>query len=73
MSRRTYHTRSLSLVGVLLASVLVGAAVAAALEVGEKAPDFTLPSTLGAEISLSQFRGKQLVLLDFYAQDFSPV
>jgi len=73
MSRRTNHTRSLSLVGVLLASVLVGAAVATALEVGEKAPDFTLPSTLGMEISLSQFRGRQPVLLEFYAQDFSPV
>ena len=73
MSRRSNHLRSLSLVSVLLASVLVGAAMATALEVGEQAPDFTLPSTLGAEISLSQFRGKQLVLLEFYAQDFSPV
>ena len=67
------HTKSLFLVGVLLVSVLVGAAAAMALEVGEKAPDFTLPSTLGTEISLSQFRGKQPVLLEFYAQDFSPV
>ena len=73
MSRRSNHLRSLSLVSVLLASVLVGAAMATALEVGEQAPDFTLPSTLGTEISLSQFRGKQLVLLEFYAQDFSPV
>jgi peroxiredoxin len=50
-----------------------GVQVAAALEVGEKAPDFTLPSTTGGKISLSQFRGKKVVLLEFYAADFSPV
>jgi peroxiredoxin Q/BCP len=46
---------------------------AAALDVGETAPDFALPSTTGGEIRLSQFRGKKLVLLEFYAADFSPV
>ncbi len=50
-----------------------GAGVAAALEVGEKAPEFTLPSTAGGKISLSQFRGKQIVLLEFYGADFAPV
>ena len=35
-----------------------GLRVAAALEVGDKAPDFTLPSSMGAKLSLSQFRGK---------------
>jgi len=53
----------------LLAGVLVGTHVASALEVGEEAPDFTLPSTLGEEISLRQFRGKQLVLIEFYGGD----
>ena len=37
-----------------------------ALKVGDKAPDFTLPSTTGEEISLSQFRGKKPVVLFFY-------
>jgi AhpC/TSA family len=73
MERRTQSTSKLLLLGVLLASVLVGAGVATALEVGEEAPDFTLPSTLGEEISLRQFRGKQPVLIEFYGQDFSPV
>ena len=41
--------------------------------VGELAPDFTLPSTIGEDISLSQFRGKKLVLLEFYGVDFAPV
>jgi peroxiredoxin Q/BCP len=41
--------------------------------VGDKAPDFTLPSTTGEKISLSKFRGKKLVLLEFYGADFAPV
>ena len=69
----TKQRRGLWLVGMLLASVLGGVSVAAALEVGQQAPDFTLPSTTGEKISLSQFRGKQLVLLEFYGVDFEPV
>ena len=65
--------QSLMVLGVLLVGVLASASVATALEVGEQAPDFTLPSTTEKEISLSQFRGKQPVLIEFYAQDFSPV
>jgi peroxiredoxin len=61
------------LLGVLLAVALVGVGVAPALEVGEEAPDFTLPSTQGEEISLHQFRGKQLVLIEFYGGNFFPV
>ncbi|MBI4573556.1 MAG: redoxin domain-containing protein [candidate division NC10 bacterium] len=62
------------MLGVLLAGVWagVGAGVATALEVGEQAPDFTLPATTGENISLSQFRGKKLVLIEFYVSDFAP-
>jgi hypothetical protein len=56
--------------GLLLTGVLVAAGVATAVEVGEKAPDFALPSTMGGQISLSQFRGKQLVLLEFHVNDY---
>ena len=37
-----------------------------ALDIGDKAPDFTLPSTTGEKISLSQFLGKKPVVLYFY-------
>ena len=37
-----------------------------ALRVGDKAPDFTLPSTTGEKISIGQFRGKKPVVLFFY-------
>ena len=59
-----------ALVGVLVG--VTGPAAAVALEVGDRAPDFTLPSTTGAPISLSQFRGKNAVLLEFYGADFVP-
>ena len=62
--------KSLFLSSALLAGVLGVAGVATALEVGEKAPDFTLPSTTGEKISLSQFQGKKPVLLEFYVADF---
>jgi len=66
MSRRPKLARSWLLSGALLAGVLVGAGAATALEIGEKAPDFTLPGTTGEKISLSQFRGRKLVLIEFY-------
>jgi len=66
MSRLPKLTRTWLLLGVVLAGVLVGAGAATALEVGEKAPDFTLPGTTGEKISLSQFRGRKLVLIEFY-------
>ena len=68
----TNRIKSLFLSGVLLVSVLGGAGVATAVEVGDKAPDFTLPSTTGKDISLSEFLGKKYVLIEFYGGDFDP-
>ena len=42
------------------------------IQVGEKAPDFTLPNHEGSEVSLADFAGKRLLLV-FYPLDFSPV
>lgn len=55
-----------------LAAILSLAGTAAALEVGQPAPDFSLPSTSGDNVSLSQFRGKKHVLIQFYSVDFNP-
>ena len=41
------------------------------LEVGSKAPDFTLKNQEGQEVSLSQFAGKRVVLY-FYPRDNTP-
>lgn len=44
----------------------------AMIEPGTPAPDFTLPDQDLNEVSLSDFRGKRLVIA-FYPADFSPV
>src|SRR5215216_5470369 len=42
------------------------------VRVGEPAPDFSLPATTGGTVSLSDFRGKQAVVLYFYPKDDTP-
>jgi len=43
------------------------------VKVGEEAPDFTLPSHLGTQVKLSDYRGKKNVVLAFYPAAFTPV
>lgn len=43
------------------------------LKVGDMAPDFTLRSTIGDKVTLSDFRANKNVVLLFYPLDFSPV
>jgi peroxiredoxin Q/BCP len=40
--------------------------------IGRPAPDFTLPSTTGENISLKQYKGKKTVILYFYPKDETP-
>jgi peroxiredoxin Q/BCP len=40
--------------------------------IGKTAPDFSLPSTTGENISLKQFKGKKTVILYFYPKDETP-
>lgn len=42
-----------------------------AVEVGDRAPDFELPSTKGGKLKLSSLRGRN-VLINFYLTDYSP-
>jgi cytochrome c biogenesis protein CcmG/thiol:disulfide interchange protein DsbE len=44
----------------------VGCAKSGAVEIGERAPDFTLSDINGKQVSLSDFSGK-VVILDFFA------
>jgi len=43
-----------------------------ALKVGQKAPDFTLPSHLDKDVTLSDLRGKTVVLA-FFPLAWTPV
>ena len=61
----------LSLSFVAFVVILATTEFAVALEVGQKAPDFTLDSTQGGKLTLSSLKGKN-VLINFYVLDFSP-
>ncbi len=58
----------------LLIAFLVGGLLmpgnAIAVTVNQPAPDFTLPSTTGEDMSLRQFRGHKMVLIEFYGINF---
>jgi peroxiredoxin Q/BCP len=67
MKRRTFiraMALALSLAGMT--------SLAAAVEVGDKAPDFSLPSTKDGKFSLSGATGKKNVIVQFYVLDFTP-
>jgi hypothetical protein len=57
---------------VLSLALLTFPGLVAALEVGEKAPDFELPSTKEGKFKLSGQAGKRNVVVQFYVRDFTP-
>ena len=57
--------------GVVCALLLL-AGTARALEVGEPAPDFSLPDQSGKTVRLKDFRGQSNVIVAFYVMAFTP-
>jgi len=57
---------------VLALSLTALPGTATALEVGDKAPDFNLPSTKEGKFSLGAATGKKNVVIQFYVLDFTP-
>lgn len=55
----------------LMASLGLMALPASALEVGDMAPDFTLQATDGKTYTLSDFRGKQAVVLAWFPKAYT--
>jgi len=67
-------TKSIASLAVLAGFTLMAQAPAPPkthLKVGDMAPDFTMPSTLGKPVKLSDFRGKKNVVLAFYPAAFT--
>jgi peroxiredoxin len=60
---------ALTLLGVVF--LLLNTTPAMALQVGDKAPDFSLPATTAERISLADFVGKQPVVVFFYLYAFT--
>lgn len=54
-----------------VAAVALGGQFAAALEVGEKAPDFSLQASDGKTYSLSEFAGQKPVVIAFFPKAFT--
>jgi AhpC/TSA family protein len=71
IARRTFGGVLASL-ALAMSSALVAPSRATAVDVGQPAPEFRLASTFGNDVSLSDFRGKKWVLLEFYGADFAP-
>jgi len=71
-SKRNIQPARLVSLLLFLTLLVVPPVVGSAVEVGENAPDFELPSTQGGKIKLSDFAGKKNVLIEFYVLDFAP-
>jgi thioredoxin-dependent peroxiredoxin len=54
-----------------LVAVAVFAGAAGAVEVGQKAPDFTLPSSTGKDVKLSDLEAKGPVVVYTFIQAFT--
>ncbi len=67
----------MKLTAVLFSSALLAAsayaqnATSTTIKVGDMAPDFTLPSTSGKPVKLSDFKGKKNVVLAFFPAAFT--
>ncbi len=62
-----------SILAVVLAFLLCAfPGLVAAVETGDKAPEFELPSTKGGKLALGSLAGKKNVIIQFYVLDFTP-
>lgn len=71
--KKLLRSKYLVMAGAVVVILLGFPQSSVALEVGQKAPDFKLPSTTGKRIGLSDYVGKKIVLVEFYGADFSPI
>ena len=70
MTRTTHYIGKV--LAITVAALLAVTGPGQALEVGDRAPDFRLVATTGGMISLSDYFGKRMVLVEFYHSDWGP-
>ena len=69
---QTSRWRRLAVAALLSGAVLcMGASHVLAVQVGDKAPDFSLPGTTAEEIKLADYVGKKPVVVFFYIGAFT--
>ena len=61
----------LAVTGALGVCLFAQAPPSSTLKVGDKAPDFTLPSTDGGDVHLADYLGKSTVVLAFFPAAFT--
>jgi len=69
MSMRNW--KRLAAVVVVAGAACLSGGTAHAVNVGEKAPPFSLPATIGKQASLADFAGKKTLVLFFYTGAFT--
>lgn len=65
--------RMVVLLAVLGAGMLLRSVPTFAVDVGDKAPDFLMHSSVGETVQLSEYQGKKHVLLFFFLAAFTGV
>lgn len=65
------HRLSRVFLSAFIAAIALGGQIAAALEVGDKAPDFELQASDGETYSMSQFTGNKPVVIAFFPKAFT--
>ena len=71
--RRFWMTRMSLAIVVLSLSLGIVPRPAKAVDVGDKAPDFLMHSTVGETVRLSDYQGKKHVMLFFFLAAFTSV
>lgn len=69
--RMMRRSRQMKKILILMASFASGILNAADLKVGDAAPDFALQGSDGKTYKLSEFRGKQTVVIAWYPKAFT--
>jgi peroxiredoxin len=64
-------SRFLALVSAMSCIALAQPPTSSTLKVGDKAPDFTLPSTEGGRVHLADYIGKSTVVVAFFPAAFT--